>query len=188
MCGCSKKCNCDKKIFTKDINYDGTVASCLDPEGTLCPPYSSFNAYLELLGAKLCELIAMGGIVGPPGPAGPQGEMGADGGACTLLVDISVRIDGTIGLFSTVTGGSGNYTYNWIVEQGPLVGHTIDGSSTGDMIAILPTVYFVLGQADEPGITYAIYQTLFKVIVTDTITGCISEAYFMYHKLGAAIP
>lgn len=57
MCDCTKKCGCEEKLFTSDINYDGSSIPCLDVLNTIKPPYSGLNSVLNLIVAKLCELI-----------------------------------------------------------------------------------------------------------------------------------
>lgn len=191
MCGCTKKCNCDKKYFTKDIYYDGAIPDCLDPESNLCVPYNSVNRYLELLGSKLCELIAMGGIEGPQGPQGEPGEPGVDGNTCALNIEIEPSYGGggsLNGLTSSVSGGSGTYTYSWSIVQSPYIGHTIiSGSNTDTIITDWLGNYIVGGTSDEPLIQFIIYSTLFRVDVIDTETGCIGSAYYMLQENGGTI-
>ena len=192
MCGCTKKCNCDKKIFTKDIYYDGIVPNCLDPESTLCVPYNSVNKYLELLGSKLCELIAMGGIPGPAGPAGPAGADGQDGNTCALNVQIEPSFEDDTGRFngltSSVTGGSGTYTYSWSIVQFPYIGHSIlSGSNTDTILTDWLGNYIVGGTNEDPVVQFMIYSTLFRVDVIDTVTGCIGSAYYMMQENGGII-
>lgn len=62
--GCTQSCGCDEKHFTSEINYDGAKIPCLDPEGTIKPPYTSLNTFLQYLATKLCDLIALGGVPG----------------------------------------------------------------------------------------------------------------------------
>jgi hypothetical protein len=76
MCSCTKKCDCEKKIFTSDLNYDGPKVPCIDPLGTICPPYSSFNDYLNIITEKVCEILALGGVPGAQGIQGVQGDPG----------------------------------------------------------------------------------------------------------------
>ena len=104
--GCTQNCSCDEKHFTSEINYDGAKIPCLDPEGTIRPPYTGLNTFLQYLATKLCDLIALGGIPG-------------DAFTYETINEVSASLTGSAGATSSVTSVTA-----WAMKNGKY--HTVN--------------------------------------------------------------
>jgi hypothetical protein len=116
--------------------------------------------------------------VSPSGFDGLDGEPGeCDCPECNLSVIIIEKTFPDLGLNSTVTGGTGAYTYLWQIKSGPAEFITINGSATNS------NVNFNL---ETPGIPFAVgdflHIGLVKLTVTDSV-GCKKEEYYNFQYI-----
>lgn len=147
---------------------------------------------------KSLDLPSLIGPVGPQGPIGPQGIQGIqgvvgpqgvsgingiNGNICALIVDITTNNHLTNinnPYVVSVIGGSGNYNYEWTL-QGQYAYVGINGSYTTNLFNIVnPTSNSTLLTIVNLGNNslHKYYKTLLKCKITDTISGCISYAYY----------
>jgi len=102
--GCTNSCSCEnEKTFSSLVNYDGAKIPCIDVEGAIKPPFTNLNVVIELIAAKVCELIALGGV---PGPAGTNGTNGTNGDLGVTWAYESNSVG------SSVSGGTATGTVN----------------------------------------------------------------------------
>jgi len=101
--GCTNSCSCEnEKTFSSLVNYDGAKIPCIDVKGAIKPPFTNLNVVIELIAAKVCELIALGGVPGPAGTNGTNGTNGTDFSYQTIP-GISALLSGSASATSSVT-------------------------------------------------------------------------------------
>jgi hypothetical protein len=92
----------------------------------------------------------------------------------TFAVDINKANIEIFRLDSTLTNGTGPFTYEWTVEQNEFPGLAFTGSTTSANVTLEP----IAGNyVDAPAIGAEIFQVLVKVKVTDS-AGQIATAYY----------
>ena len=92
----------------------------------------------------------------------------------TFAVDINKANIEIFRLDSTLTNGTGPFTYEWTVEQNEFPGLAFTGSITSANVTLEPVPD---NYVDAPAISALIYQVLVKVKVTDS-AGQIATAYY----------
>jgi hypothetical protein len=170
-CGC-QDCGC-KDTFLP-------VAPCSDP--AICPaPQKCEEAF-----STSC-LIYTGDSVGCDDNPIINNNTPLD----TVLADIvsavcdikgqasfDVTINDTLtGLYGVVSSTYGPITYKWSIEQGPFIGHTINGSSTLPSIILEPILENGLRVGTLSGITGIVYATHLKLEVTNGSGYTVTKFY-----------
>jgi hypothetical protein len=92
----------------------------------------------------------------------------------TFAVDINKANIEIYRLDSTLTNGTGPFTYEWTVEQNEFPGLAFTGSTTSANVTLEPVPN---NYVDAPATTGLIFQVLVKVKVTDS-AGQIATAYY----------
>ena len=92
----------------------------------------------------------------------------------TFAVDINKANIEIYRLDSTLTNGTGPFTYEWTVEQNEFPGLAFTGSTTSANVTLEPVPNNYI---DAPATSGLIYQVLVKVKVTDS-AGQIATAYY----------
>jgi hypothetical protein len=160
-------CNLYAQFDPTGYNYD-----CLNIEG--CPP-ETFKDLFQILINRVCSIL---------------NNQPSEGNGCGLVVNIEPT---SSGLMASVSGGSGNYTYQWSTAQNAFKG--IDQMSPATLTN--QEVIFIRTGCDEDDNTSCIltsqpiegyiqpsfYAPTYSICwVTDTETGCTQQGTYMRYQ------
>jgi hypothetical protein len=92
----------------------------------------------------------------------------------TFAVDISFSEVGSGTLSTTLTNGTGPFTYEWTIEQSAVIGIAFTGPTNTSSVLIVTVLN---NYVSVPALSGQSYSALVKVKVTDSV-GQIATAYF----------
>ena len=146
------------------LNPEAYDLECLDING--CPP-ETFKELFQILINRSCN------------------QSVGDSNPCSLVVNITPTLNGVT---STVSGGSGDYTYKWSIPQNSYLGGKTIVDDT------LQTIQFNSGSCTTTGCAFttstdgsnvfpqaSFWHPLYLLCwVTDNVTGCTQQGTYFY--------
>jgi hypothetical protein len=154
--GCPTPSKCEETFSTTCLTYTGDDLVCGDT--TIVHTDDPVNTVLESIVNAVCDIKNNN----------------------SFTVDIADS-PGTPGLICTYSTTPAVVTFKWSIEQGPFVGHTINGSDTLVYVQLDPIVGNGLRVGTLSGITDTLYVSHIKLVVTNGLGNTVTK-YFTYAK------
>lgn len=153
--GCPTPSKCEETFNTECLVYSGENLLCGDT--TIANTDDPINTVLAAIVDEICAVKTNS----------------------SFIVTIE---DETDGLSCTVSTTTLPLTFQWTIEQGTFVGHTITGSSTASAVVLDPVIGNTLRVGTLSSITGELYMSLIKLEVTNGMGNKVTK-YYTYAKL-----